>query len=210
MDKLRFFVLILALPITCCQKADPPQHLFTLLDPKDTKVIFSNDLTDTEDFNIVEYLNYYNGAGIAAGDINNDGLVDLYFASNQNDNKLFLNLGNFKFKDISAKAEVACPGGWKTGVSMADINGDGLLDIYVCQVGDYKTVQGENYLYINNGDMTFTDRTEEYGLKFKGFSTQSVFSTTTTMATWTCFFSIMPFTRRDHMAGQPSYAIAVI
>jgi enediyne biosynthesis protein E4 len=175
MDKLRFFVLILALPITCCQKADPPQHLFTLLDPKDTKVIFSNDLTDTEDFNIVEYLNYYNGAGIAAGDINNDGLVDLYFASNQNDNKLFLNLGNFKFKDISAKAEVACPGGWKTGVSMADINGDGLLDIYVCQVGDYKTVQGENYLYINNGDMTFTDRTEEYGLKFKGFSTQSVF-----------------------------------
>jgi hypothetical protein len=162
--------------ITSCGLTEkPPEELFTLLEPNHTNIHFKNTITDTEEFNIVEYLNYYNGAGVAAGDIDNDGLVDLYFAANQTDNRLFLNKGNLKFKDITEKAGVTCPGGWKTGVSMADVNSDGLLDIYVCQVGDYKTVQGENHLYINNGDLTFADRTAEYGLEFKGFSTQSLF-----------------------------------
>ncbi len=173
--KSKLWMLAFIIIFFSCYRHEKPATLFTLLNPSKTRVDFSNNLTDTEAFNIVEYLNYYNGAGIAAGDINNDGLVDLYFCSNQEDNKLYLNKGNFRFKDITEKAGVQCPGGWKTGVTMADVNGDGLLDIYVCQVGDYKTIQGENHLYINNGDLTFTDKTGEYGLQFKGFSTHSLF-----------------------------------
>ena len=156
-------------------ESKPPEKLFTLLDPSKTNVDFSNDLHDSEDFNIVEYLNYYNGAGVAIGDINNDNLPDLYFAANQQSNKLYLNQGDFKFKDITEKAGVSCPGDWKTGVSMADVNGDGWLDIYVCQVGDYKSVQGTNQLFINNGDLTFTEQAHQFGLHFTGFSTQSAF-----------------------------------
>lgn len=169
------FLLLLILSGTSCIHKSEPLTLFTLIETRKTGVDFSNNLTDTEEFNIVEYLNYYNGAGVAAGDINNDGLPDLYFASNQESNRLYLNLGNFRFRDITEKAGVACLGGWKTGVSMADVNGDGFLDIYVCQVGDYKTIQGKNHLYINNGDLTFSESAEAFGLNFKGFSTQSLF-----------------------------------
>jgi hypothetical protein len=136
---------------------------------------FANQLIPTEDFNIIEYLYYYNGGGVAVGDINNDQLPDIYFTGNEVPNKLFLNQGGLRFEDITTEAGVAGAGTWKTGVTMADVNGDGWLDIYVCQVGDYKVCQGKNQLFINNQDGTFTDRAAQWGLDFKGFSTQAAF-----------------------------------
>ncbi len=149
--------------------------LFTLLRPGETGIHFSNDLKEDTVFNIIEYLYFYNGGGVAVGDINNDGLVDVYFSSNQNSNKLYLNKGNFQFEDITERSNCKGIGNWKTGVTMADVNGDGFLDIYVCGVGNYKKFNSRNQLLINNGDLTFTDKTEEYGLDFTGLSTQAVF-----------------------------------
>ena len=149
--------------------------LFTLLSPSVTNVDLVNQLTETEQFNMIKYLYFNNGAGVAAGDINNDGLVDLYFTSNQNPNKLYLNKGNLKFEDITEEAGVAGTGDWKTGVTMADVNGDGFLDIYVCQVGNYKGIQGRNQLFINQGNLTFKDEAKDYSLDFQGFSTQAAF-----------------------------------
>src|SRR5438445_6818712 len=117
---------------------------------------------------------YYDGGGVAVGDINNDGLPDLYFTSNVGPNRLYLNKGDYRFEDVTDRAGVADSDGWKTGVTMADVNGDGFVDIYVSSV-DFLTMHGHNVLYINNGDGTFTDRTKEYGLDFDGFSTQALF-----------------------------------
>ncbi|MBL7876034.1 MAG: VCBS repeat-containing protein, partial [Cyclobacteriaceae bacterium] len=125
--------------------------------------------------NIIEYLYFYNGGGVAIGDVNNDGLPDLYFSANQLENRLYLNKGDFQFEDITAKAGVAGEGNWKTGVTMADVNGDGFLDIFICGVGGYKSFTGRNQLFINNQDLTFSDQTEKYGLSFQGFSTQASF-----------------------------------
>ena len=116
---------------SCKPEKKKADQLFTLLPSSFTKVDFENKLTETEQSNIIEYLYFNNGGGVAAGDINNDGLVDLYFTSNQQPNKLYLNKGGLKFEDITETAGVAGTGDWKTGVTMADVNGDGLLDIYV-------------------------------------------------------------------------------
>lgn len=148
---------------------------FKKIPSKVTGIDFSNQLTDSPDFNIIEYLYYYNGGGVAAGDINNDGLIDLYFTANQQANKLYLNKGNFQFEDITQSSGIAEIGTWSTGATMADVNGDGYLDIYLCQVGDYKEAKGRNQLFINNQDGTFTEQASAYGLDFIGFSTHAAF-----------------------------------
>lgn len=160
---------------TGCAKKSREESLFSLQKPETTGISFSNTLQSTPELNILEYLYFYNGGGVALGDINNDGLVDIYFASNQGSNKLYLNKGNFQFEDITESAQVTGEGGWSTGVTMADVNGDGFLDLYVCQVGNYKGLKGQNRLYINQGDLTFREAAVDWGLDFVGFSTHAVF-----------------------------------
>ncbi|MCD4737176.1 MAG: VCBS repeat-containing protein, partial [Bacteroidales bacterium] len=175
MRTLALILLVLLLIFSCKPEERERDHLFTLLSPSTTHVDFLNQLTETEQFNIIEYLYFNNGAGVAAGDINNDGLIDLYFTSSQQSNKLYLNKGNLRFEEITYGTGVAGIGDWTTGVTMADVNGDGFLDIYVCQVGNYKSLQGRNQLFINQGDLTFKEEADEYGLDFQGFSTQAAF-----------------------------------
>ena len=165
---------LLMMAVICC-KPKPEPTAFTKVPPATTNISFENTLENTDDFNIIEYLYFYNGGGVAIGDINNDGLPDIYFTSNQKSNALYLNKGNFSFEDVTLSAGVSGVGNWKTGVTMADVNGDGYLDIFVCGVGNYKKFNGKNQLFLNNGDLTFSDKTEEYGLSFQGFSTQASF-----------------------------------
>ncbi len=162
--------------LTSCKKSEnDDQALFVRLSSKDTGIDFVNTLTLTKELDVSRYRNYYNGGGVAIGDINGDGLSDIFFTSNMSGNRLYLNQGNFKFKDITESAGVAGNKVWSTGVSMADVNGDGLLDIYVCNSGDILGGNRENELYINNGDLTFTESAEKYGLNDKGFGTHAVF-----------------------------------
>ena len=162
--------------LLCCFSCDEPTPpLFSTLDPAQTGVQFSNDLSYTEDYNPYTYRNFYNGGGVAIGDINNDGLLDIYFSGNLVDNKLYLNKGNFEFEDITAQAGVACAGVWSAGVNMMDINGDGLLDIYVCKAGRPGGENRHNELFINQGDLTFVEQSAEYGLDITGLSIQTAF-----------------------------------
>jgi hypothetical protein len=154
------------------------QPLFKLLKAKDTNIKFSNDIIDSESLNVLSYEYFYNGGGVAVGDINNDGLPDIMFTSNMGQSKLYLNLGQMQFKDITKEA---CPelqgrpGGWKTGVTMADVNGDGLLDIYVCYSGKVDNDTRRNQLFINQGDNKFKEEAKDYGLDDPGYGTQAVF-----------------------------------
>ena len=149
--------------------------LFEMVDSKITNVTFQNKLKPTDELNILDYLYYYNGAGVAVGDINNDDLVDVFFTSNQGENKLYLNKGNFVFEDITNKAGVEGNSDWNTGTVMADVNADGFLDIYVCAVSGINGLKGANELYINNGDNTFTEQAEKYRLGFENYSTTAAF-----------------------------------
>ena len=155
------------------EKSKPP--LFTSMSSTRTGINFENELPFDKEFNIYTYRNYYNGGGVALGDINNDGLLDVYFTGNIAQNKLYLNKGDFKFEDITEKAGVQGTRAWSTGVSMADVNGDGLIDIYVCNSGDVKGDNKQNELFINNGDLTFSEKAVEYGIADRGYSTHAAF-----------------------------------
>ena len=141
----------------------------------ETGVDFSNDIVYTEEYNPYTFRNFFNGGGVAIGDINNDGLADIFFCSNQHSNKLYLNKGNFKFEDITDKSGLNSDGVWSSGATMADVNGDGLLDIYVCAIQGEHGLKGRNELFINNGNGTFTESAGKYGLALAAYSTQAVF-----------------------------------
>jgi hypothetical protein len=173
--RLALFSIVL-FSVSCCEPAEKPvRELFSALSPDSTGISFSNKLAFSQEFNIYTYRNFYNGGGVGIGDVNNDGLIDVYLVANQAPNKLFINKGNFKFEDITRTAGVGGSKSWSTGVSMADVNGDGWLDIYICNSGDVKGDNKENELFINNGDLTFTERAKEYGLADKGFTTHAIF-----------------------------------
>ncbi|GGZ85783.1 VCBS repeat-containing protein [Algibacter mikhailovii] len=174
-------ILVLVLfVLNACTKVDKAKNssstLFELIDNSQSNIHFTNSVKENLYFNFINYAYIYNGAGVAAGDINNDGLEDLYFTSNQESNKLYLNGGDFKFQDITTKAQVEDKVGWTTGVSMVDINNDGWLDIYVCKSGSLRNHnQRKNKLYINQKNKTFKEEAKKYGLDHFGFSVQAYF-----------------------------------
>lgn len=171
-------ILVISVMICSCIKtrlSDREKPMFTLLDEKQTHITFINKVESSEQLNTYTYRNFYNGAGVGLGDFNRDGLMDIYFCSNQAGNKLYINKGNFVFEDISERAGVECQGSWSTGVSVADINGDGWPDIYICKSGAPDTPNRSNELFINNGDLTFSEKAAEYGLANKGLSNHAAF-----------------------------------
>jgi enediyne biosynthesis protein E4 len=171
-DRKNYFFLFIFFISSCSQK---DKNLFVLLDNKKIGIDFQNTVKNTDQFNIFSYRNFYNGGGVGTGDINNDGLQDVYFTANMGSNKLYLNKGNFQFEDITKKAGVAEALKWSTGVTFVDINHDGWLDIYVCNAGYQKNIGQENALFINNHDLTFTESAKAYGLDENGYTTHASF-----------------------------------
>ena len=180
MRNIFYLILISLFFVNCSQKGkndseNLKETLFTRLDTSQTGINFTNSIENEKDFNIFKYRNFYNGGGVAIGDINNDSLPDVYLTANRGQNKLYLNKGNFKFEDISQSSKTQGERSWSTGVVMVDINSDGLLDIYVCNAGNVKGDDQKNELFINNGDLTFTEKAEEYNLADSGFTTHTAF-----------------------------------
>jgi len=162
--------------IVLYQCAKPAKDtLFIELNSRETGITFNNEVQQSSDHHILNYSYFFNGGGVATGDFNNDGLVDIYFTANQNSNKLYLNKGNLTFEDITEKAGVGATEGWKTGVTLVDINQDGWLDLYVCRSAMDDSLLRKNLLYINNKDLTFTESASEYGIDDTSYSTQAAF-----------------------------------
>ncbi|MEX0748360.1 MAG: VCBS repeat-containing protein [Rhodothermales bacterium] len=164
-----FALLLIASAAGACTEAPRFQLV------EDSGITFANQVEDTPELNIIDYLYYYDGGGVAVGDVNGDGLPDLYFSASLLPNRLYLNQGRLRFEDVTEEAGVAGSSDWNTGVTMADVDGDGLLDIYVCAVAGFRGLRGRNELFMNNGDGTFSERAAEFGLDFSGFGTQASF-----------------------------------
>jgi hypothetical protein len=171
---LRLFCLLFIILASSCQQENT---LFNKIPSEISNITFQNEIVNSSELNILNYLYFYNGAGVAAGDFNNDGLVDLYFVANHNQDKLYLNKGNLEFQDISQAANLSNGNNWTTGVTTVDINNDGLLDLYICLVGAYS--ESTNILYVNkgieNGRPKFENESAKYGLNISSYSTQAVF-----------------------------------
>lgn len=167
-----FIGLLLLLFFSCSPEKET---LFLELDPDDTGITFRNDLVETNEKNVLSYIYFYNGGGVAAGDLNNDGLADLVFTGNQTGNKVYINKGDLAFEDVSQASGIEDQHGWSTGVVFVDINNDGWKDIYICRSGDPNPDNRKNLLYINNHDNTFTEQAASYGLDDSGYSTHATF-----------------------------------
>ncbi|MDH5249033.1 MAG: VCBS repeat-containing protein [Cyclobacteriaceae bacterium] len=174
--KITLSVLLTIAVCLIFQKTSAQQlSLFESLSPRKTGITFKNNLEENPKSNVLTYEYFYNGGGVAVGDINNDGLDDIYFTGNVKPNALYLNEGDFKFKEIATSAGVDCKTGWKTGVTMADVDGDGFLDIYVCYSGKGDPERRRNQLFMNNGDLTFTEKAAAVGLDDPGHTTHASF-----------------------------------
>lgn len=178
-NRLLLFWLIIPLFLGCqtndSLKRTEPNQLFTLLDPAETGVTFANSLEYSEEINPYTFRSFYNGGGVGLGDFNNDGLLDVFLTGNQVSNRLYINEGGLKFRDITVEAGLESNGVWSTGVSVVDINNDGLLDIYVCKSGNPKAIRRKNELFINQGDLTFKEAAADFGLDFMGLSIHASF-----------------------------------
>lgn len=175
-----FLAAIFMAIYTACGLTEESPPLFKSLSAEQTGITFSNTLSPSPDLNMVNYIYYYNGGGVAVGDVNGDGLVDVYFTANEQHNQLYLNRGNFQFEEVTDSAGVEGTADWTTGATMADVNGDGLLDIYVSVIDGYKGLDGHNQLFINqgtdeNGTPQFEEQAEEFGLDQEALGTHALF-----------------------------------
>ena len=176
------FIYLYILVVLCSYSCDIDSKagssgvsLFQEMPSSQTHILFENTLKNHKDLNIFKYRNFYNGGGVAIGDVNNDGLSDVFFTANMGPNHLYVNEGDFSFRDVSATAGVEGYNSWSTGALMVDVNSDGLLDIYVCNAGHVEGDNQKNELYINNGDLTFTEQADAYNLADNGFTTHAAF-----------------------------------
>jgi enediyne biosynthesis protein E4 len=170
-----FIIVVPSLTTLACKEDEEKKVLFTELTREETGIAFANTVIQDNENNVLNYPYYFNGGGVATGDINNDGLDDIYFSGNQVSNKLYLNKGDLSFEDITEKAGVGATTGWKTGVTMADINQDGWLDIYVCRSAMADSTIRKNLLYINQRNLTFAEEADQYGIADNSYTTQAAF-----------------------------------
>ncbi len=212
---MRYGILFLLATALCfsCKKGGGNTALFEKIAPEQSGIHFANKVENSNKFNIFNYRNFYNGGGVAIGDINNDGLPDVYLTANMGDNKLYLNKGNFQFEDITEKAGVAGGKAWSTGVVMVDINADGWLDLYVCNAGYIEGDTHENELFINNGGQSstpsFTEKAAEYGLNESGYTTHAAFFDYDLDGDLDCYIlnnSFMPVNTLNYSNNRELYA----